>query len=205
MQRVAVTGYSGFIGQHLVETLTRRGYVVYPIGRDFRQVDCDRVYHLACPSRSELITADPISVMNTIMDATRQALAICPSALFINSSTKGATDLVSTPQGCYNIAKRCMETYIEFSGQDYKNYRIPSVYGTNMHDDMFIKRCIDGRAYKPTDPNKMHYIAHIDDVVEALINLTEINTEEITLGDIYEHFNSGWRGLHRPESSTRST
>jgi len=33
MEKIAVTGYSGFIGQHLVEALTRQSYIVYPIGR----------------------------------------------------------------------------------------------------------------------------------------------------------------------------
>lgn len=202
MKKAAVTGSTGFIGTHLVEALLKAGWIVYPIGKDFETVECDVVYHLACPSTTEKIEANPIGIMDTIIDGTRRALEICPSAIFINASTKGVTDLAESPQGCYNVAKRCMETYIQFSGVAYKNYRIPSVYGPGMHDDMFIKRCIDGRAYMPNNPNKLHYIAHIDDVVDALVNLTEINVEEITLGEIYEHFNSGRRGLHRSTPNT---
>lgn len=200
--RAAVTGYTGFIGAHLVDGLLKAGWIVYPIGRDCKPVECDVVYHLACPSTTEQIEAEPTSIMDTILDGTRRALDICPTAVFVNASTKGATDLAESPQGCYNIAKRCMETYIQFSGVKYKNYRIPSVYGPGMHNDMFIKRCIDNRAYMPSNLNKLHYIAHIDDVVDALINLTDINTEEITLGEIYEHFNSGRRGLYRSTPNT---
>jgi nucleoside-diphosphate-sugar epimerase len=203
IKRIAVTGSSGFIGSHLVTRLRNLGHIVYPIGREMTQISCDRVYHLACPSTSEKINDDPTGIMDTILDVTRAALDICPTALFVNASTKGVTDLANTPQGCYNIAKRCMETYIQFSGVAYINYRIPSVYGPNMHPDMFIKRCVDGRAYKPSDPNKVHYIAHIDDVVDSLVNLEPINIEEITLGNIYENFNSGRRGLHRPTFITR--
>lgn len=203
MEKAVVTGYTGFIGQNLVQGLLKRGFIVYPIGRDFKQVDCDRVYHLASPSTTERIQANPTGVMDTILDATRSALKICPTALFINASSKGAIDLAETPQGCYNVAKRCMETYIQFSGVQYMNYRIPSVYGPGMHETNFIKRCINKTAYVPQNPNQVHYIAHIDDVVDALINLTAINTEEITLGEIYESFSTGRRGLHRPTSNAQ--
>ena len=200
--RVAVTGYTGFIGFRLCEELLKRGHVVLPVGRDFRSVDCDRVYHLACPSTTLAIEQDPTGIMNTILDKTREAMSICPPALFVNASSMGAKDLAETPQGAYNIAKRCMEIYLQFSGVEYKNYRIPSVYGPGMHDDNFIKRCIDGRAYRPTDPDKLYYIAHVDDVVSALIDLTEIPTEEITLGQVYEQFTTGRRGLYRSTSNT---
>ena len=110
----------------------------------------------------------------------------------------GATELDDTAQGAYNIAKRCMEVYLKHSGVDYINYRLPAVYGEGMHNDQFIKRCVDGTAYRPATPNRAYYIAHINDVVDALINLTSVNVEIITLGEIYELFNSGRRGLHRP-------
>ncbi len=207
MARIAVTGATGFIGQYLVEALLKRGDTVYPIGRDFRQVECDVIYHLACPSTTAAITDDPTGVMDTIFDVTRQALAICPTATFVNASSMGA-EFIDTPgpQGCYNIAKRSMELYLEnITSRKTLNYRIPSVYGEKMHSDAFIKRCIDATAYYPTEPEKIHFVAHVNDVVNALLDFTEIQTEQITLGDIYEQFNSGRRGLHRPASDTRTT
>lgn len=203
--RIAVTGYTGFIGSKLCEELLRQGHIVLPIGKDFRPVECDRVYHLACPSTTERITADPTQIMDIVMDATRAALKICPTALFINASSKGANMLADSPQGCYNIAKRCMEQYVQYSGVEYLNYRIPSVYGPGMHGSNFIKRCVDGTAYVPENPNTLHYIAHIDDVVDALAILTEIKTEEISLGEIYESFSSGRRGLHRPTLNAQTS
>lgn len=196
--KIAITGSTGFIGRNVAKRFQTNGHIVYPISSQFESIECDRVYHFACPATTERINADPIGVMDIILDATRLALKICPTALFINASTKGAVELENSPQGCYNIAKRCMETYVEYSGVKYINYRIPSVYGPDMNDDGFIKRCVDGRAFKPLAPNKKHYIAHIDDVVDALVNLTEIHTEEITLGEIYESFSTGRLGLYRP-------
>lgn len=201
-RRIAVTGFTGFIGTHLVEALIKRGHTVYPIDRNFEQVKCDMIYHLACPSTTEYIDRNPREVMDTIMDGTRKALAICPNAFFVNASSRGAENIGvdKSPQTAYNVAKRCMEIYMEHSAgvASYINYRIPSVYGPGAHSDSFIQRCVDGTAFKPTDPDKMHYIAHIDDVVDALADCKQIPIEEITLGQIYELFNSGRRGLHRP-------
>jgi nucleoside-diphosphate-sugar epimerase len=205
MERIVVTGHQGFIGRALVAELLKRRYIVLPIGRDFTELKCDRVYHLASPSTTERIVANPLAVMDTIMDVTRSALKICPTALFINASSKGADELVDSAQGCYNVAKRCMEQYVQYSGVEFINYRIPSVYGPGMHNSNFIKRCVDGNATVPTTPDKLHYIAHIDDVVDAMINLTPIQTEEITLGEIYEDFSSGWRGIYRPTFGSQAT
>jgi nucleoside-diphosphate-sugar epimerase len=202
VRKVAVTGATGFIGTRLVDLLTKRGHIVYPIGRDFRQVECDMIYHLACPSSTEYMNSNPREVMDTIMDGTRKALDICPNAFFVNASSMGAKfiEVDKRPQTAYNVAKRCMEVYLEYSAgvASYINYRIPSVYGLGASPDSFIQRCIDRTAYMPTEPDKMHYIAHIDDVVEALAECKRIPIEEITLGQIYELFNSGRRGLHRP-------
>ena len=205
MRKIAVTGATGFIGTRLVESLARRGHIVYPIDRNFKQVDCDMVYHLACPSSTEYINQHPREIMDIIMDGTRKALAICPKAFFVNASSRGAEfiGVDKGPQTAYNVAKRCMEVYLEHSAgvASYINYRIPSVYGPGASPDSFIQRCIDGTAYTPTDPNKMHYIAHIDDVVDAMADCKQIPIEEITLGQIYELFNSGRRGLHRPATN----
>jgi nucleoside-diphosphate-sugar epimerase len=189
-KRIAVTGATGFIGTHLVEELLKRGNVVHPIGRDFKTVDCDVVYHLACPSTTQFINDNPKEIMDIILDGTRQALRICPTALFVNASSFGAEDIDQSPQGAYNVAKRCMEIYLEHSLGifGYINYRIPSVYGPGAHPDSFIQRCIDGTAYKPTDPTKLHYIVHVKDLVKSLADCTVIPTEEITLGEIYERF-----------------
>jgi nucleoside-diphosphate-sugar epimerase len=198
MAKIAVTGHTGFIGRHLVKALAQTEHTIIRIDRNFTPVACDRIYHLACPSITKVINENPTYVMDTIFDATRAAMKICPSAQFINASSYGAGEVAEGAQNAYNIAKRAMEIYLEQSRIDYINYRLPSVYGEEAHDDSFVVRCVQGTAYLPPEPDKMHYIAHVDDVVEAMINLTVIPVEEITLGQIYELFNFGRRGLHRP-------
>jgi nucleoside-diphosphate-sugar epimerase len=194
-KRIAVTGATGFIGTYLVEELLKRGNIVHPISRSFNKVECDIVYHLACPSTTEFINNNPKEIMDIILDGTRQALNICPGAFFVNASSYGAESIDRSPQGAYNVAKRCMEIYLEYSAGvfGYINYRIPSVYGPGAPKDSFVQRCIDGTAYHPTDPNKLHYIVHVKDLVKSLADCTVIPTEEITLGQIYEQFSAGQR------------
>lgn len=203
MAKIAVTGATGFIGTRLVEALLKAGHVVYPIDYQwpYEPKDVDIIYHLACPSTTAYITANPTKVMDIILDKTREALFINQTALFVNASSMGALELANDQQGAYNIAKRCMEVYLANSGRRYMNYRLPAVYGPGMQDDGFIKRCVDHRAYEPPMPDKTYWIAHIDEVIDAMVNLRAVNIEETTLGQIYESFNSGRRGLHRPTSS----
>lgn len=200
MAKVVVTGPYGFIGKHLVKALKAKGHKVISRDYNFRPLECDIIYHLACPSDNTNIHNRTKWVMDTILDATRSAVAICPTALFINASSMGAMDangVDDSPQAAYNVAKRCMELYLDHAGVQAYSYRLPAVYGEGMHDDQFIKRCVDGTATKPTDPNKMYCIAHIDEVVDALVELRNMEIEYITVGEIYEQFNSGRRGLHR--------
>lgn len=202
MEKVVVTGHTGFIGKKLVTELKIRGFEVIKMGYNYFSVDCDRVYHLACPSTTEKINENPTQIMDIIFDLTRKAIKICPSAIFVNASTYGVNYIDDSKQSCYNIAKLSMEYYLKYSNTNYINYRLPSVYGEGMHDDNFIKRCIDNTAYLPKNPEQEYFIAHIDDVVNSLIDLKPIEIEETTLGNIYEQFNSGRRGLHRTTFNT---
>jgi nucleoside-diphosphate-sugar epimerase len=203
---IAVTGHTGFIGSNLVHRLVRKGHTVRTIGRDFRVVDCSIIYHLACPSSTQEINSDPIGVMDAIIDITRQVVKCYPNTLIVNASSIGAAiaPVDCTAQEAYNVSKLCMEMYLQHSKVHHINYRLPSVYGYGMSDDAFIKRCIDNAAYYPEEPSKMHYIAHVDEVVDALIDLRPVELEAITLGQIYELFNSGRRGLHRPAPDSGS-
>jgi len=189
-KRIAVTGSSGFIGQHLVEALLKADHIVHPMGRKFYQVDCDMIYHLACPSSTKFINDNPRKIMDIIIDQTRAALEICPTAFFVNASSKGAGENIKGPQGAYNIAKRCMEVYLEYSAGPfgYINYRLPAVYGPGANSDSFIQKCIDGTATKPIDPDRPYAIAHIDEVITSLVECKQIPEEEITVGEIYNRF-----------------
>lgn len=190
--RVAVTGYRGFIGTALMKKLAERGIEVVGVNPTDTGV-FDRVYHLACPATTARIVQDTTGVMDAIIDATRQSLNICPSALFINASSQGAEyPNDPTPQGGYNVAKLCMEIYLKHCAHKYNilSYRLPAVYGKNMNQDFFVRRCVDGTAYEPM-VNRAYSIAHIDDVVDALIALTPVPERLTSLTEVYQKFTSG--------------
>jgi nucleoside-diphosphate-sugar epimerase len=205
-EKAVVTGSTGYIGSHLVPALKSAGFEVIEMGRDFWPVECDRIYHLACPSSSAAINNNTIEVMDAILDKTREAIEICPTALFINSSSMGATEPNDPdPQGAYNVAKLCMEVYIKHKNIKYINYRIPSVYNPAIRNDGLLKRCFEGKgAYPPKNPDKIYFIGHMDDVIDALVNLTPMPVEFLSLGEIYEQFSTWRSGLCRPASNQGS-
>lgn len=201
MAKVIVTGPYGFVGKHLIKALKAKGHKVIARDYNFRPLQCDIIYHLACPSDNNSIRNHTKRVMDTILDATRSAISICPTALFVNASSMGAAHVDGvddSTQAAYNVAKRCMELYLDHAQINAFSYRLPAVYGEGMHDDQFIKRCVDGTAERPKDPHKLYCIAHITEVVDALVELRDMEVEYITVGEIYEQFTSGRRGLHRP-------
>jgi nucleoside-diphosphate-sugar epimerase len=188
---IAVTGHSGFIGTYLCNAIEKKGWKLIRISNVMESVKCDRVYHLACPSSTQNILDDPIGIIDVIIDGTRKASKICPKAQFINISSMGALYTTKdSKQSCYNTAKRLMELYLKYdkSVSNTMTYRLPSVYGVGMGADCFIQRCIDGKAYKPKNYDKIHYIGSIDSIIESLIYLKPLKIEVITLGEIYDRF-----------------
>lgn len=59
-----------------------------------------------------------------------------------------------------------------------------------MNREFFIPRCVDGTAYYPTI-DREYNIAHVDDVVDALINLSDVRVIRTTLSEVYQNFTSG--------------
>lgn len=187
--KIAITGYRGFIGSALLAEAQARGIDAVGI-EPTASGTFDRVYHLACPATPARIMGDPVTVMDSILDATRSAINICPTATFINASSQGAAYPLDDRMSGYNVAKLCMEVYLRHAVPNFINYRLPAVYGTGMNRDFFIPRCIDGTAYSPVC-DRQYQIAHLDEVVDALLSLTPVKARTTTLMEVYHNFSSG--------------
>lgn len=189
--RIVVTGSSGFIGSYLCTELEVQGFEVVRMGREYVMTECDRVYHLGCPSSTEAIQHDPSGIADTIIDKTREAIRICPEAIFINASTMGV-EIGSDDyaQNLYNRAKGLMEEYLvgTIPNERLYNYRIPSVYGQGMDMSGFIGRCVEGKAYRPENGNDKYIIISVNELVKSMVGLEEIKGECTTLGGVYEEF-----------------
>jgi len=189
--KIVVTGSSGFIGTYLCAELEVQGFEVVKMGREYVKTECDRVYHLGCPSSTEVLQDNPAGIVDIIIDKTREAVRICPEAIFINASTMGV-EIGSDDyaQNLYNRAKGLMEEYLvgTIPNERLYNYRIPSVYGKGMNMSGFVGRCVEGKAYRPENGGHKYAIISINELVKSMVGLEEIKGENTTLGNIYEEF-----------------
>jgi nucleoside-diphosphate-sugar epimerase len=198
-ETIVITGSNGFIGMALKTKLDLMGHKVIKMAREYHRVDCDRIYHLGCPSATEELEKDPVSIMNIIINKTQEAVNICPKALFINASTMGVEIGSSDPgQNLYNNSKELMEHYLKIviPKQRLYNYRIPSVYGEGMSMSGFMGKCLNKEAYRPVDGKKEYEIIHINNLVSSMAELSKLNSEKTTLGKIYEDFAIGDRNIN---------
>jgi nucleoside-diphosphate-sugar epimerase len=198
-EKIVITGSSGFIGKALAKRLVAMGHEVIKMGRAYYYVDCDRIYHLACPSATEVLQKDPVGVMNIIIKKTQEAVEICPNALFVNASTMGVVIKSHEPaQSLYNNAKALMEEFLKIvkAGEKLYNYRIPSVYGDGMAMSGYVGKCIKKEAYSPVDEYGEYEIIHIDSLVSSMANLDELTSENTTLINIYNEFYLGDRNIN---------
>lgn len=174
MARIIVTGGAGFIGSHLCERLIHQGHEVVAVDNlftgtkrniqhllsnplfDFVRHDvttailleCDQVYHLACPASPVHYQYNPIKTIKTNVTGTINMLGVAKrtKARFLLASTSevygdplqhpqvesywGNVNPIG-PRSCYDEGKRVAETLtMSYQVQGHVDTRIVRIFNT---------------------------------------------------------------------------
>lgn len=230
-KRILVTGGAGFLGSHLCERLVREGNDVIcvdnlytgnkenirsllgnPYFEFIRQdvidplyVECDQIYHLACPASPVHYQRDPIYTAKTSIYGAFHALGLAKrtGARILQSSTsevygdpevspqmEGYRGKVSTigPRACYDEGKRAAETlffdYHRQHGVDIKVMRIFNTYGPRMDAgdgrvvSNFIVQALKGEDITIYgDGTQTRSFCYVDDLIEGMVRLMNSGDE----------------------------
>lgn len=190
---VAVTGTTGFVGQHLVSALARRGFGIRLLVRRWsplpslasvnaeivlgdladeaalrRLVDgADTVIHAA-----GLIKArQPADFMAVNREGTARLSALAPRARFILLSSLAARE----PQlSAYAGSKRAAEQAVAGRAGPWLAVRAPAVYGPGDRETLtYFKAAARGLAPRPQLDDARLALIHVSDLAEALAMAVE--------------------------------
>ena len=179
MARIVVTGGAGFIGSHLTDVLLSQGHEVIVVDNLFTGtkrnmlhlrdhanfeflrhdvtepllVECDQLYHLACPASPVHYQYNPIKTIKTNVTGTINMLGVAKrthSRFLLASTSEVYGDPLQHPQvesywgnvnpigprSCYDEGKRVAETltvnYHEQGHVDTRTVRIFNTFGPRM-------------------------------------------------------------------------
>jgi UDP-glucuronate decarboxylase len=224
MARIVVTGGAGFIGSHLCGELLASGNEVIAVDNlftgskhniseflddinfDFVRHDvtqplwleCDQVYHLACPASPVHYQYNPIKTIKTSVTGTLNVLGLAKrtkSRFLLASTSEVYGDPLEHPQretywgnvnplgprSCYDEGKRVAETlsmnYKEQGTVDARIVRIFNTYGPRMlFDDGRVVSNFIVQALKGEDITvygeglQTRSFCFVDDLVKGIIN-----------------------------------
>ena len=230
--RIMVTGGAGMIGSNLCRRLLAEGHEVLCIdnlysgleeniselldNQRFRffmadigvfenNLECDRIYHLACPASPPFYQRDGIYTLDTSIDGMRRVLnhAVFSGARVLFASTSEVYgDPAVHPQvesyrgnvntygirSCYDEGKRVCESYCfeyrRIHSVDTKVVRIFNTFGPFMRPDdgrvvsNFIMQALQGLDLTVYgDGSQTRSLCYVDDTVEALVRVMESDAE----------------------------
>ena len=228
INRVLVTGGAGFVGSHLIDFLMARGdhvmcldnfftgskeNIQHHIGKPNFEIvrhdvvepillECDQVYHLACPASPVHYKFNPVKTIKTNVIGTLNMLGLAKrvKARFLLTSTSEVYgDPLQHPQteeywgnvnpigerSCYDEGKRCAETlafdYKREHGLEIRVARIFNTYGPRMHPNdgrvvsNFIVQALQGKDITIYgDGRQTRSFCYVDDLIEGFIRFMDL-------------------------------
>lgn len=237
VNRVLVTGGAGFVGSHLIDYLMARGdhvmcldnfftgskeNIQHHIGKpNFEMIrhdvvepillECDQVYHLACPASPVHYKFNPVKTIKTNVIGTLNMLGLAKrvKARFLLTSTSevygdplqhpqtedywGNVNPIG-PRGVYDEAKRFAEAitmaYHRSHRLDTRIVRIFNTYGPRMRPDdgrvisNFVVQALKGEPLTVYgDGSQTRSFCFVDDEIRGLIALLDSGEHEpVNLG-----------------------
>ncbi|HEU0036489.1 MAG TPA: UDP-glucuronic acid decarboxylase family protein [Kofleriaceae bacterium] len=237
-RRILVTGGAGFLGSHLCERLVRDGHEVICIDDLFTgtrrnidalldhhrfefirhdvcqpmHIECDEIYHLACPASPIHYQRNPVRTIRTCVQGTLAVLDLAREVrarVLIASTSEVYGDPLTHPQvesywgnvnpigprACYDEGKRCAEALAASYAVQYnvgvRIARIFNTYGPRMHPDdgrvvsNFVVQCLRGAPITLFgDGKQTRSFCYVDDLIEGLVRLMRSNVDvPVNLGN----------------------
>jgi len=233
MSRIIVTGGAGFIGSWLCEYLLEQKHEVVCLDNMFTShreniahltshrnfeflrhdvcdpwhIECDQIYHLACPASPVHYQRNPVRTIETAMMGTRNALECARNTgakLLITSTSEVYGDPevhpqredywghVNTlgPRACYDEGKRVGESlavaWAKQYGTDVRIARLFNTYGPRMafHDGRLIPNFILQAMNKESltvygDGSQTRSFCYISDTIDGLDKLMNLSDLQI--------------------------
>lgn len=224
-KRILVTGGAGFLGSHLCERLIREGHEVICLDNLFtgtRQnldallenhrfelirhdvcqpmhIECDEIYHLACPASPIHYQRNPVRTIRTCVQGTLNVLDLARDVharVLIASTSEIYGDPLVHPQvesywgnvntigprACYDEGKRCAEALAASYAQQYgvavRIARIFNTYGPRMHPNdgrvvsNFVVQCLENNPITLFgDGKQTRSFCYVDDLIEGFLRL----------------------------------
>ena len=172
--KIVITGSKGFVGSHLVNSLSNHQIIEWDIkiNKDIKNFDLesnvDFVIHLAALTDVRESIKKPQDYWKTNVEYSKKIFDMCKNIPIVYASTSCVREWWLSP---YGTTKKVME---EFAHEGHIGLRFTNIYGENAPDFMLTSRIKNGNVEYKT--NHIRDFIHISDVLDVIKLFLKIGT-----------------------------